>query len=327
MNPEDIPNYAGEERKVGFEIEYIGLSIEQTADTIVEAFKGKKHWVNDLIIEVKTSLGQFKIEKDAELLQKLAEKSKENIENNKLDLEGESKELLITLLNDFVPNEVVCPPIPIKEIKSLDAMVEKLRKSGAKGTSESLAYAFGLHINPEVSSFESMLILNHLQAFALLYDLIAKKMQIDFTRKISFFVQPYPQKYNKLILNPDYQPKFKDLVFDYIENIPSRNFALDLYPLFMHIDEDLIKNKVKVRLIKPRPTFHFRMPNCQIGNPNWNISHEWQYWSIIETLAHNHELRQEMMTKFKAMNDKLLPMMTSDWVTYVESQMNGLYES
>jgi hypothetical protein len=131
-----------------------------------------------------TQLGDFKIEVDAQAVQKLSQASKHNLENNKKDLEGLVSEVVAPITKAFVPNEIVTPPLLISQIEGLYKLEKELIKAGAQGTHKAIQYAFGLHINPQAPSFKAESILAYLRAFVLLQDWLAKEISIDITRRI-----------------------------------------------------------------------------------------------------------------------------------------------
>ena len=38
-------------------------------------------------------------------------------------------------------------------------------------------------------------------------------------------------------------------------------------------------------LVKPRPAFHYRLPNCMVDEPHWTVAREWNTWVAVERLA------------------------------------------
>lgn len=299
--------------KVGFEIEFIGITIQKTAELVAELFDGQITNIHQDAVKVETPIGTFRVEVDAQLLDKLSSESSKNIKSNRLDLEGLARNALAPLLQTFVPNEVVCPPIPRTEIGELEPLVNALRKAGARGTSAALSYAFGLHINSEVDSLEPDILLAKIKAFVLLYDWLRKDMHIDATRMITMFAKGYPKIYCCHILRSNYQPSLDDLIQDYLTYVPSRNFALDCYPLFMHLDPHRVKTHLQDPLIKPRPAFHFRMPNCSIDNPEWTLYSQWRYWLLIENLSVKHELMADMALDYLAHKEGWLDVFSKKW--------------
>ncbi len=161
-----------------------------------------------------------------------------------------------------------------------------MRKLEAKGTKASLVYAFSLQINPEVPSLESNTILDYLKAFLLLYNWSFKESKIDLARRMAPFINEFSAAYVNLVLHPDYRPDMPRLIDDYLDENPTRNRPLDMLPLFRHLDDARVASrKVEWGLIKPRPAFHYRLPDCMIDEPNWRVAREWNFWAEIEDLV------------------------------------------
>jgi hypothetical protein len=49
--------------------------------------------------------------------------------------------------------------------------------------------------------------------------------------------------------------------------------------------ERVMSAPVERELIKPRPTWHYRLPNCLIDDPDWSLRDPWREWVRIEKLA------------------------------------------
>src|SRR4029078_8882834 len=101
-------------------------------------------------------------------------------------------------------SELGAPPIPITDLAPLDELRRLLRKFGAKGTRVSLLYAFGMHINPEIPSDDPGQLRDFLRAFILLDPWLKQRTEVDFPRRISPYITPFPAAYERLILDPDY---------------------------------------------------------------------------------------------------------------------------
>ncbi len=56
-------------------------------------------------------------------------------------------------------------------------------------------------------------------------------------------------------------------------------------PLFAHLDEDRLREQVDDERIKARPTFHYRLPNSRLGDPDWDLLDPWNDWLVVEALA------------------------------------------
>ncbi|WP_138379206.1 amidoligase family protein [Luteithermobacter gelatinilyticus] len=325
LQPPCTTNFENKPRRIGLEIEYIGLDLEESAAFIQDLFSGEIRTRHKNALEVDSeALGVFRVELDVQLLQKLAEASRKNEGREGLDLEGRLEELISPLIKTLAPNEIVTPPLPLDRLEDMEQLITVLRQKGAKGTGDSISYAFGLHLNPEVCSFEAEYILAHLQAFVLLYDWLKDQISMDFTRLASAYAGGFPAEYARLILSERYAPDLSRLIDDYLQYNPSRNRALDMLPLMACLDEARVRKVVKSELVKKRPTFHFRMPNCKIEDPSWSITVEWNRWVMVEKLAANEDLRRKMADHRIRLMDRFIDPVTSDWLVAAKNYVEGM---
>jgi hypothetical protein len=314
-----IENYKNEERRVGIELEYSGINACNSAKIINDLFGGNIAKKNNITYFVEeTSLGDFKVELDAILLQEAAQRIKDD-EREKSDnifdkINIKFDQSISKIGERIVPFEIVAPPISIKKLDKLEELCDALYKKGTKGTGENFYYAFGMHINPEVCSLAPEYILKHIQSFLLLTPWLIKQHKIDLTRRITSFIDPFTKPYLNLVLRKSYNPDLATLIKDYHYYNPTRNRALDMTPLFAFIDEDLTRslygNKEK---INKRPTFHYRLPNCDIGNKEWSIINQWEIWLKVEELASNEKKLGDLIEKWQQHNNKLI-FLESDWL-------------
>ncbi len=313
-------------RLVGFEIEYAGLSPEDSAEMLEQLLGGERKKISHFCYEVSSiKFGDFRIEIDADFL--LEEKHKKylssiGVDLNKLETES-LDELLLELASSVVPCEIVMPPIPVNELSIANKIVENLRDNKAKGTKDSIFYAFGLHINVEVACMEPDYLLSIIRSFSLLYDWIVQHSKVDFARRLSPYIDPYPDKYLKMIMNLEYEPGIDQLIQDYLKLVGSRNYALDMLPAFATINEDLVLSQAKEpHLIKPRPAFHYRLANSMVDDEEWNINHEWYYWLKIETLANSKHKLNELIGNYGEKLNSIIPFPRSEWVELVEQTLD-----
>jgi len=284
-------------RLAGFEFEYTGISLEQCAGLIADQFQGTIRRQNALKFVVDTSFfGELKIEADWNIAQKLVNLDTGPLPQPLVDLIEEGKKTFSESPNILVPWEIVTEPLSEKQLPHLEKLRILLNENRAEGTSKHLAYAFGTHINPEAPSHFVEDILNYLRAFLVAYPTLVKMLRIDPTRRILTFIDPFPKTYLKLVLDPDYRPDWEAFIQDYLEYNNTRNRALDLLPLFVHLfpevhDQITSYSRSKV---KPRPTFHYRLPNSEFGNPKWRIAHAWNSWVAIEELANDSEALKDL---------------------------------
>jgi hypothetical protein len=161
-----------------------------------------------------------------------------------------------------------------------------LYEAGARGTRRSFRYAFGMHINPELPSDKACSIRDHLRAFLLLMPWLSDRVDVDLTRRVMPFINPFPNDYVRLVLQRDYPDDANRLIDDYLKHNPTRNRPLDLLPVLAYLDETRVMREVEdPHLVKPRPAYHYRLPNCLIDEPNWSIAREWNTWVAVEKLA------------------------------------------
>ena len=312
-------------RHVGFELEFTGVDLTSIGDKLSTEYGGKleseslfQHKVKD------TEFGDFILEVDS--IQLKERKYIKLLENIGIKLDEEETHKIDEKLYDFskiaVPFELVTPPIPIDRISELSKLGETLFKMSTKGTRASVLYGFGMQFNPEISSLDSHCILNYLRAFFLLLDWLKAEIDVDITRRIMPFINDFPQQYILKVLQPDYDPTMEQLIDDYLEYNPTRNRPLDMTCMFAHIDKERTFSKVDdYTLIKPRPTFHYRLPDCRIDEHEWSMALEWNRWVKVERLANNHEAIKELSKKYLNRHKTFKQWLSSfeDWFEHEKS--------
>lgn len=276
------------ERHVGVELEFTGLGIEQIVTVVQSAVGGniQPHSAYEYTV-ADTEFGDFAVELDYAYLK--ARGRAESGSGFWDDIERLSDDLLGAVAKQVVPLEIVCPPIVISQLHQLHPMIAALRERGARGTNASAIYAFGLHLNPEVPDCEPATLLNYLRAFAVAFDWLKRVSAIDISRRVFPYIQPYDRSYVRRICDPDYTPDLDQLIDDYLAANASRNRALDMLPLFAHLDRARVDRAVGDHLVKARPTLHYRLPNCEIERTGWDLRPAWGHWLVIEALAADPE--------------------------------------
>jgi hypothetical protein len=176
------------------------------------------------------------------------------------------------------------------DLPAMEALREALRSRDASGTHVSPLYTFAFQLNPELPALDASTITRYLRSFLALHDWIIAIVDVDSTRRLTSFIDPFPIEYRQLVLAPEYAPDMSTLIGDYLEANPTRNRALDMLPLFAFIDEERVLAAAKEHSqVKPRPTFHYRLPNCLVDEPSWSFALEWNRWVEIERLAEDAE--------------------------------------
>ena len=283
-------DHAGKPRRVGVEMEMAGLGPQQIAHQVTEVVGGQFEAESAFSGTVRgTELGDFGIELDARVLSSrgyLDSLRALGIEIEPGELRNNLEDVMSRVAGVVVPHELVCPPVEVDALASIDEIRRGLCRIGARGTHASALYAFGLQFNVDIARRESEHLVAVLRAFFLLFEEICEREQIDFSRKLTPFVQPFPEDYIAHVLAPDYSPDMQTLIDDYLYFTPTRNRPLDLLPLLAWIDEErVMAAPVERQLVKPRPTWHYRLPNCLIDDPDWSLAMPWHEWVRIETLA------------------------------------------
>ncbi len=300
--PPRLSNERGEPRKVGFELEFGGLPLEQAASILQNLFGGEVQCDHRFSYFIKgTKYGDFAVEADSRFLKERRYRDyirKLGIQEQSLlaqNVEG----ALEGLAGILFPFEIVTPPLPLQNLEPIELLRSKLQMSSAKGTRGSLFSAFGMQFNPEVPDQSVETLLAYLRSFFLLFDWLFEESDIAFSRKITPFINSFPDEYVEMVLNPEYRPDLRKMMCDYLTFNPTRNRPLDLLPLFTYIDRDLVfQFEVEKDLIKSRPTFHYRLPNSEVDDPHWTIAEDWNNWVEIETLAENRDLITRMTNDF-----------------------------
>lgn len=298
-----MKNFKGNERRVGFEIEFQNLSPKTTAELVAKITDGKVSRISDASYKVESNAGDFICETDAKLLKELAKSSDQNIKIDKFDFEGVVKDILGPLTKELVPTEIVSPPLVESNFSIISKIEAALLENGAKGTNESAHFAFAAQFNPEIEKNESDYILNVLRSYILLTDWLRSQIYIDFSRKLTSYIDDFPKKYALKVLQSDYTPSLEQLIDDYLEFNPTRNRGLDFLPLFLFLDEKRVRKVVKDERVKSRPTFHYRLPSCQIGLESWHIFIEWKRWLLLEKLAKDTSYLDKMTQAYLKLND------------------------
>lgn len=292
--PPRTVNAAGEPRRLGVEIEFGALDIDRSAEVVRRLYGGRVERSDAWRREVKGGrLGDFVVELDARLLHgKLPEKYDKlaALQEFLIDRAGE-------IAQHLVPMEVACPPLPIDALDELEALPHALGQAGAEGTQEEVFYAFGCQLNPELPALDLPTVLAGFRAFLLLEDRLREVAALDRSRHLLSFADPFPRDYARRVLAPDYAPDLGNLIEDYLADNPTRNRDLDLLPLFAELAPERIAELGDER-IKARPTWHYRVPDCRIGDPDWSLTLEWNRWVEVERLAEDETRLRELSRAF-----------------------------
>lgn len=311
--PKKRKNPQGQPRRVGVELEMIGLELNDIAE-LVAAHLGLSISTDGRYRRVLAGddAGDWIVELDFDLLKRLGQQERDD-EELLDELLDSAEELLKLLAEIVVPLELVSPPLPMRRLAEVEELIALLRDAGARGTSDSIGYAFAMQFNPEVPSEDARVITAYLQSFLCLYEWLLVRADINMTRRITSYIDPFPTDYVRRVIQPDYAPDLDTLIDDYLEHNPTRNRPLDFLPLFLHLDEERVRAVAEDPLIKPRPAFHYRLPNCEIHLPGWGLHAAWDDWLEVEALAANRKRLAGCCAAYLAFLDKPLKRWLGDW--------------
>jgi uncharacterized membrane protein YdjX (TVP38/TMEM64 family) len=270
-------------RMVGVEIEFLRLELDAACDVIVQLFGGRVESLHEHARRVVgTDLCDFRVELDSHALAELAKKKKRHLP---LRLWERFKGAVLGVIaSTWTPLEVVTGPIPCDRLGELDRLVHALGRAGAGGTDDGLLAVVGVHFNPTAPS-DARSLRDYIRAYALLHERLERVLRVDLGRRAFRYATAYPRAYRRLVLAPDYAPDLPRLIDDYLRHNPTRNRGLDLLPLFAHLDPERVRAATDDPRVTGRPTFHFRLPNSQVSDPDWRITDEWRAWLEVERLA------------------------------------------
>ena len=268
---------------MGVEIEFANLAVPDAARLVQRLFGGEIARLDEHRYRIAdTRFGDFAVELDAAI----AHPQEHQAGSDSPEFEEKARGALGHAISGVVPTEIICPPIPWPELGRLEALIQALRQAGAEGTDAGVLYGFGLQLNPEVARQDAADILAHLRAYGVLEPELRQDIGIDPMRRLLPYIDPFPPSYLKTLLAPDYAPDLAGLMRDHIRANRTRNRGLDMMPLWRHLDEALLLAELlDARLVKARPTFHYRLPDTRLSDPGWGVLREWKRWLAVERLA------------------------------------------
>jgi hypothetical protein len=323
--PQRLHNATGQVRRLGIELEFAGLELEQIAELIIRLYGGRHERISRFEHRVAgTRWGDFTIEIDLRLLKdraylKLLERLGVHVEPDTL---RHAEDVLARLAATLIPHEIAAPPIPMTEAHEIERLRESLQRHHALGTRAALRYAFGLQFNPEAPALDAPTLLAYLQAFLLLADWLYKTGQVAIARRLSPFINDFPERYARGVLDPGYRPTLPVLIDDYLRDNPTRNRPLDMLPIFAELDPKRVRRGIDDPGVKinPRPTFHYRLPNSLVDDPDWTIAREWRGWLAVEALAAQPDTLRHLSAAYLADHRQMVIGYDEAWAERIERE-------
>lgn len=281
----------GNDRLTGVEIELSGLNTDETARLAADVLGGSAVQADDHAWEVQGSrIGKLDIYLDTAL--RYADSSA-------------IKRIGLDIGKEVIPIEIVTEPLDRDGLVLLDELRARLRRAGAQGTGSGLAYGFGVHLNPAIGSRDDKGIVYPLMAYALIEAWMRETYPIDFSRRVLPFTDPYPSKLLEALCDAGFVGP--DAAADiYLKNAASRNYGLDMLPIFAWLDEAKVAEAVGDDAVSARPAFHFRLPDCRIDEEDWSLAQEWQRWRLVEQVAADEGLLVRLMREWREMHGSLV---------------------
>ena len=269
----------GGPRLTGVEIELGGLDEARCADLCARHLGGVARQVDEAIWQVEGSrIGALKIYLDTAL--RHADKTA-------------LRDAALSLGREVIPVEIVTDPLDRDGLIALDDLREALRQAGALGSGGGLFFGFGVHLNVQVASDRAEAIVPPLLAYALIEDWLRTANPIDQMRRVLPFAAPYPRRLVRRLIALGRGARLGHVMDAYVQEAPSRNFGLDMLPVFAWIDAARIES-VLTSATSARPTFHFRLPDCRIDEPGWSLDREGRRWGTVERVAANADALAEL---------------------------------
>lgn len=297
QQPPETRRADGGPRRVGVEIEFGGLRPDAITAAVTGALGGDIHRRSQVVYQISsTAVGDIELELDFRLLQKAAEEHAQlaDLPPWLMEVSTWTADLLERLVSQVVPWEIVTGPVPMGDLHKLEPMITALREAGALGTRHAPHFAFGVHLNPELPDLAADTIARYLKAYLCLKDWLRQRSRLDLSRVLSPYISDFDARYVRKVVAPAYRPRMSELIDDYLAANPTRNRSLDMLPVFAEVDRERLLAVVDDPLIKARPTLHYRLPNCEIDNPDWQLRAIWDDWLEVERLAADEERLERM---------------------------------
>ena len=330
--PPCLKGVSGNQRRIGFEFEFAGMTVDECAQAIAQHYNGDitRYHSQDSIVH--TDIGEFHVELDALLVKNMSHYLENDRQANHTESAGDeattpslSQEVsryIGQAASQIVPVEFSTPPLTLSHCLELVSLCEKLQqKNILRGTSANPVYAFGMHINPEAPSAKTHEIRDMVRAFIVLYPWLKQQLRVNLSRRILSYINPFPRDYGLFILRELYDPSLDEFIADYVRYNPTRNRALDLLPLLAHMQPSMksMLSAEEQSLLTPRPTYHYRLPNCDIDNPDWSIAEEWNRWVLVERLAADKPLLAELSQRYRQfLNEFLHSLNEESWISQLD---------
>jgi Putative amidoligase enzyme len=273
---------AGATRRVGVEAEFTGIGARAAARALQAGLGGAVVEQDPHAFLVRgTGLGDLAVELDVRYAHPQAHGPE-----LPLRLGPRAAAWLGSALGGVVPRELITGPMAVDALGGVDRAVDLLRRAGAKGRGATWFGSLGLHFNVDPAQLDAPTLVAALRAFLLLEPWLRRAIAPGRGRRPAAFLPgQYPQAYVRRVAAPSYRPDLPAFVADYLDANPTRDRALDLLPILLHLDGARVRAKLPHAKIGGRPVLHYRLPRAHVGEPGWGIAPDWNRWVAVEHLA------------------------------------------
>ena len=76
--------------------------------------------------------------------------------------------------------------------------------------------------------------------------------------------------------------------------------------------------------VNARPTFHYRLPNCEIERGDWHLSDSWNLWCVVEALANDAGQLDELSHQCRRFESHLINLTRAPWHKTLDRILNDL---
>lgn len=271
----------GTARRVGVEVEFMGISARAAARALAAGLGGTVAEEDPHAFLVRgTPLGDLAVELDIRYVHPQAHEKALPVR-----LGPRLAARLGSALVGVVPRELITAPMPLDRLPEVDRAIEILRHAGAAGRGTTWFGSLGLHFNVDPLHLDVAALVTTLKAFVLLDPWLRRETAGSVRLWPAFLPAPYPADYVRRVVAPDYRPDLPTFAADYLDANPTRDRDLDLLPILLYFDEARVRAKLPYAKIGGRPVFHYRLPRAHVGAPGWSIAADWNRWVAVERLA------------------------------------------
>jgi hypothetical protein len=273
---------AGATRRVGVEAEFTGIGARAAARALQAGLGGTVAEQDPHAFLVRgTEMGDLAVELDVRYAHPRAHGPE-----LPLRLGPRAAAWLGSALGGVVPRELITGPLAVDALAGADRAVDLLRRAGAKGRGATWFGSLGLHFNVDPVRLDAPALVAVLRAFLLLEPWLRRAIAPGRGRRPAAFLPgQYPEAYVRRVVAPGYRPDLPAFAADYLDANPTRDRALDLLPILLHLDGARVRAKLPHEKIGDRPVLHHRLPRAHVGEPGWGIAPDWNRWVAVERLA------------------------------------------